>query len=229
MQNLSIADLKTIQAPKRTKSWNPIPHYDVVQAIEEQLLENKLVVLEHHLESSKDQGRIFGRLLFDNEDLGSRFMMGYRNSIDKSMALGFCAGHHVTVCSNMVFSGDYMTFRKHTGLITMDEVINLIKTALQVLPKEKEVFDLKLNQYIKVKLDDDAFKNIVWDLMTADVLKPSKFNRFMDCVAEERELNEGQTLATVHNGYTRLMRSAPTTSLMYQTPRLTGILDRWAA
>jgi len=226
MKNLTLQDLKSLPTPERTATWNPISHYDVVSVMEEQIQKSTLAIVSHHIETTKDSHKLFGRLIFDSEE-NTRFMMGYRNSTNKSMALGFCSGQHVTVCSNMMFSGSYITFRKHTASISLLDVATLTKTALDILPKEKASFDNRMNSYLKVALSDEAFKSVIWDLMVANVLKPSEFNRYLDCVEQERDLNRGQTLATVHNAYTRLYREKPTSHIMYYTPQLTAITDSY--
>ena len=45
---------------------------------------------------------------------GVTLAVGVRNSIDKSLPLGFCAGSRVFVCDNLSFRSELMVHRKHT-------------------------------------------------------------------------------------------------------------------
>src|SRR5262249_47610898 len=45
---------------------------------------------------------------------GVNLSVGVRNSIDKTLPLGFCAGNRVFVCDNLSFSAELLVNRKHT-------------------------------------------------------------------------------------------------------------------
>ena len=223
-------DLALVETPERTATWNPIPHYDIVNIIDEQLEKSNLTVLRHDLEITKQKSRLFGAVTLQSPaDTKTQFMLGYRNAVDKSLALGFCGGLRVVVCSNMMFSGEYITFRKHTGRLCLDEVVELTQAAIAQLPAGKASFDDMLSAYAKVPLNNASFQGVIWDLMVADILKPSEFNRYLECIEIERENNNGQTLATVYNAFTRLYREKPLHNLMTTTPQLTAITYRYAA
>ena len=46
--------------------------------------------------------------------------IGFRNSYNKSISAGFCAGSRVIVCSNLMFTGDIVRIRRHTRNILTD-------------------------------------------------------------------------------------------------------------
>jgi len=45
---------------------------------------------------------------------GVTLAVGIRNSTDKSLPIGFVAGHHVMVCANLAFRSEILVVRKHT-------------------------------------------------------------------------------------------------------------------
>src|SRR5262249_42262060 len=45
---------------------------------------------------------------------GVNLSVGIRNSIDKTLPLGFCAGNRVMVCDNLSFSAELLVNRRHT-------------------------------------------------------------------------------------------------------------------
>jgi hypothetical protein len=57
---------------------------------------------------------------------GGNFLLGGRNSHDRSLALGITAGYRVFVCENGAFSGDYTpVMRKHTRNFNLNNVLSV--------------------------------------------------------------------------------------------------------
>ena len=65
---------------------------------------------------------------------GVALSVGIRNSIDKTLPLGFCAGNRVFVCDNLSFSAELLVNRKHTvnGGARFREAIALAAGRLRV-------------------------------------------------------------------------------------------------
>jgi hypothetical protein len=59
--------------------------------------------------------------------------IGIRNSTDKHFAVGLCAGERVFVCDNLVFSGDFVLFRRHSGTLSEIEMVLMAKEAIGVV------------------------------------------------------------------------------------------------
>lgn len=107
--------VERIKAPAPTKTWFPVAHIDVVRAVEAQLQDAGFVVKKAAHALSHEDGRYFGTLdLASGLADGVTLSVGIRNSIDKSLPLGFCAGTRVFVCDNLSFGADLVVKRKHT-------------------------------------------------------------------------------------------------------------------
>lgn len=119
-------ELKQFAAPPATRSFRPVPHYDVAQAIVETLgLRGVRIEREDYVVDVTGQ-RLFGALDLAHETSEVRFSLGLRNSNDKRMRLGMVAGYRVFVCSNMAFSGDFEpVLRKHTSGLDLIETVSL--------------------------------------------------------------------------------------------------------
>ena len=111
--------LEAVPVPGRTDTWVPIRHTlvldTVIDALEKQGL--KVAGMEHAL--SRSGMRYFGVLQTSTRMASGEVVLviGVRNSMDKSMSAGFCAGEQVFVCDNLAFAAEYSFLRKHTPLI----------------------------------------------------------------------------------------------------------------
>ncbi len=109
-------DLSLVPMPEATDSYIPVPHTHLVDTLSSI---GRDILTEFRLEKeqfalARDGNQLFGVLTFkgDHADLG--LSIGFRNSYDKSMAVGIAVGAEVFVCDNLAFAGDVTILRKHT-------------------------------------------------------------------------------------------------------------------
>jgi len=224
-------DLKHLHTPKPTPTWSPISHFDVVDQTEKAIEDAGISVITSRLDINGPGTYMFGQMTLETSGHNAtRFMLGFRNSTNKHMAVGFTAGLHVYVCSNMMFQGDYMTFKRHTSSLNLERVYELAKEAVGILPKYKEVMDEKFVGYRHQHVGVDTFKKMTFDMMKAGVVNPKMFGSFLSAMNEEINLAHGsRTLAVVHHGVTRLNRKQSLERIIDITPRLTNITDDYYA
>lgn len=219
-------ELKTLPVVEPTKSWNPVPHYNIVDILESRIKQANVPVVSRQIELNQRQQQMFGNYVLEG-DAKTQFSIGFRNSTNKSLAIGFCAGLNIVVCSNLQFSGDWLAFRKHSANLTLDEVAELTDNAIEFLPTMKSDFLSRIKNYTKVPLQDDRFKSTVFDMMKEDVIPSNQFRSFLDCVELEREVkdNKGQTLSLIYNATTRLYKDKSLNRIATVTPRLLDYCD----
>ena len=120
VSELKYKELSHIPVPKRTQTYTPLAHKDLVDFTEE--LSGKLLGNDWEKDGEKfgiarEGKQLFGyhsyKKLNSNED--TSLTIGFRNSYDKSMSAGFVMGERVLVCSNLMFVGEIKRMRKHTG------------------------------------------------------------------------------------------------------------------
>ena len=118
----TLDDLKRVEVPEATYSYEPLPHTKFVEIVKERLPRFGLTQTKERYALSKDGAKMFGVLNCSNgsnaEDWG--IAIGLRNSYDKTMVAGLVAGSNVFVCDNLAFSGEVKIGRKHTGYILSD-------------------------------------------------------------------------------------------------------------
>jgi hypothetical protein len=130
-QEVSLHELRHIDAPEETKTYKPVSHIDLVQkafhAGEDLLRGGDYTFRYGHYGVSEDGNRMFGLLVYKvagNDEMG--LALGLRNSYDKSMAVGVIIGGQLFVCDNGAFSGDIKYLRKHTSTVHEDLDANLV-------------------------------------------------------------------------------------------------------
>ena len=105
----------TRNSRQRTDTWTPIPHYDLVTALEGQLQARGISIVKEQFAVQK--AKLFGVIDTDyqvTEEGGAA--IGIRTANDKSLALQLAIGYRVFVCDNMSFHGDLIALkRKHTA------------------------------------------------------------------------------------------------------------------
>lgn len=133
---VSIDDVKAVKVPQDTDTYTSVPHAELITKLEEIFNDNGHAVVDSRYGLAKKGNQLFGVMSVggsNNVDYG--YTIGFRNSYDKSLALGLVAGARVFVCSNLCFSGDIKQLRKHTSGLDLDrELEKLFKTVVPSLP-----------------------------------------------------------------------------------------------
>ena len=115
-KEVSRNELATVEAPPPTRTWYPIKHSDVLDAVLETVDQTGFAVEKMRLALSRQGAQFFGTL-----DLrcpvaeGVSLAVGIRNSINQTLPLGFVAGTRVFVCDNLAFRSELLVSRKHTA------------------------------------------------------------------------------------------------------------------
>lgn len=118
-QLVTIEELRQIQTPPATSTYQPIGHYDLsrsIRTISQDMLKGYDLIDERY-EIARDGAQLFSVLTFGTDHSEMGLSVGYRNSLDKSMSVGICIGSQVYVCSNMMFSasnGGIVIMKKHS-------------------------------------------------------------------------------------------------------------------
>jgi len=113
-------DLISVITPQATSTWVPIPHAEIVDAVMDSATKAGLTIKRelYGLSGKKDSiaygARMFGVIDFLDGTSDYGYSVGFRNSHDKSMVAGICAGARIFVCANLALAGDFAEKRRHT-------------------------------------------------------------------------------------------------------------------
>ncbi len=175
-------ELDHVQTPTATDTWQPIPHHAYLAHIEATLPAHGLRVVNEAHALTHDGGRYFGLLQVQNghNHPDYSWVLGLRNSHDKSLPAGLVAGSSVFVCDNLAFSGEIEVSRKHTSFILRDLPL-LVKDALGRLVGKWFDQDRRIARYRDYQLSDAGAHDLTIRALDAGAIT----NRMIPDVLEE--------------------------------------------
>ncbi len=229
------AEVLAVPEPTFTPTWHPVSHAKIVNAVQTVCEDRGIGIINQEYSMNQSGTKLFASYGLDiggNE--GSHYMLGFRNAIDMSFAIGFAAGTLITVCSNMMISGDLLVFRKHTSALNESLLLKLSDDALGgAITKMDALYrwHQSLKEYY-VPMDD--FKKMTFDMINAGVFSGSQFSNYMNCVDAERKISNygtvldgARSLYVVHGGVTRLLRNANLLRLSDATAKLETVVNHY--
>lgn len=149
----AVTECKT---PRATQTWQPIPHHELVQQVEQTVRSNGLIVGNQAHSLSHGGDRYFGLTSICREGPDApdyQWVMGIRNSHDQSFPAGLVCGAQVFVCDNLSFSGEIKMARKHTRHI-MRDMGKIVQQAVGRLSEMWHVQDGRILAYRNAEITD---------------------------------------------------------------------------
>lgn len=224
--NNRVTEAEVIQVPAVpfTKSFHPVHHRQVLDAIRSGVVATGLEIVKTEYVLANNGNRMFGiwDLNGGNDELC--WSIGIRNSMDKSMALGITAGTRVFVCENLAFSGEFVEFRRHTKGLIYDELEFMAYRAMKKMVSNLTKFQAWHEGLKNFSLTEWDAKILLVEIMTNSIIPPSKFARFS-------ELYFGgvydPTLWGFHETVTDVLRDSNLLALPKKNRMLNGMLDTY--
>lgn len=170
---LTREELTRLACPESTKSWKPIPHHEIVQAVIETLGYRHLNVVREQYAATPDGNKMFGVMEIDVELTGMRFVLGLRNSNDKSLRLAITVGYRVFVCDNLSFNGDFTPLlTKHTHNV---QLLDQVSIAIDRVQRQWPALTDEIDRWKNKRISDKEAKEIIYNAFVERRLKaPSK-------------------------------------------------------
>lgn len=168
-------ELSRVQTPAATGTWQPIPHEQYVGQIERELPRHGLTVIQEAHALTHDGGRYFGLMQIQNgcSSPDYTWVLGLRNSHDKTLPAGLVAGSQVLVCDNLAFIGEVQVSRKHTSFILRD-LPQLIGNAIAQLLGRFHDQDRRVERYQACRLSDADAHDLTVRALDAEVICASR-------------------------------------------------------
>lgn len=167
-------ELFQVPLPAKTESYTPVAHYDLVNTIEKNVRSNfkdlKIVSSDYKLNGNGQQ--FMGMLHFQdqsNPNSELNMSLGFRNSYDKSMAIGLASGAQIIVCSNGMMLGELNLLRKHTTNVWSD-VNGLVSKSLDKLVENFEVVKKDMVNMRSHYIDQNELHRITGELFMQEGL-----------------------------------------------------------
>ena len=171
-------EIQRVFTPPPTETWTPIPHIQLVTQVEQTLRTNGLIVGNQAHSLSHEGARYFGLMEIQREESEEDYcwVLGLRNSHDKTFPAGITAGAQVLVCDNLSFSGEVKLARKHTRFICRD-LPRLVQSAVGKLMERWHHQDARLATYKLADLDDRAPHDLVIRACDVGVVRQPEADR----------------------------------------------------
>ena len=172
--------LALVPTPSPTDTWQPIPHETYVHRIEQALPDYGLSVVQEAHAITHDGTRYFGLIQVQNRCSSPDYtwVLGLRNSHDKSLPAGLVAGSQVFVCDNLAFSGEVQISRKHTPNILRD-LPGLVDSALTRLLGLFRFQDQRVERYQATRLNDADAHDLTIKALDSGVVCASRIPEVM--------------------------------------------------
>lgn len=117
---VTMNELKLVPIPEKTDTYQPVGHFELADRLKKKAEDILGPALNEKFELGRKGQQLFGVYSFKSPVDDFKTSIGFRNSYDKSLSVGFCSGASVVVCSNLMFAGDFVKHRKHTTNVFSD-------------------------------------------------------------------------------------------------------------
>lgn len=222
-------DVFQIPTPASTRTWAPLPHGTLLVEVEHALLAHNLQVTSQAHSLTPDGSRYFGLLgvAFSGSTRDIGWVLGVRNSHDKSFPAGIVAGMQVLVCDNLSFSGEVKLTRKHTRHILRD-LPGLVEGGIRRITGHWVNQDKRVEAYRRTPLDDKSAHDVIIRAADHEAIGSRQIPRVL---REWREPSHPEfkirSAWSLFNAFTEVLKDG-LESLPRKTEALHGLFDRLA-
>lgn len=226
-QSADLDEVRSVHTPRSTDSWCPIPHDQLINTVQRTLASTNLRIGNQAHSLSHEGLRYFGLMEVHTQNTNDDYcwVLGLRNSHDKTFPAGIVAGASVFVCDNLSFSGEIKFARKHTRFIVRD-LPQLVSRSIGLLLAKWHHQDKRIAAYKEAIITDIEAHDLV--IRATDVGVCS--NRLIPPVLHEwreprHDAFEGRNVWSLFNAFTESLKDGNLAELPKRTEALHGLLD----
>jgi hypothetical protein len=220
--------LKAVATPRGTSTWYPLAHQDLLEEVETQLGSVGFTIGRESHALSHDGQRYFGVMevrLHDRPERDYAWVVGLRNSHDKTFPAGLVAGTSVFTCDNLAFSGEVKISRKHTRFARRD-LRHLTARAVGKLGERFQGLDRRIEAYRDCPLPDWAAHDLVIRAVDCRAITPKQVPAV---VQEWRHPGHNEfrdrNLWSLFNAFTEVYKAQNPTLTIHRSEALHGLCD----
>ena len=151
--------LALVPTPSPTATWRPVPHIDVVDAVEYAISNRGMTIESERFGLARDQQKMFGVITLAKQSNPEwTRCIGIRNSHDQSFAAGICCGVSVLVCSNLCFGGEFVIKRRHTSGI---DLFSMVEETMDAMTDNYLSFEERLLNLHDIGVTDNQARILI--------------------------------------------------------------------
>ena len=227
-ETVSREDVYEVPTPAGTKTWYPLAHSGLLTEVESQLQSAGFRITNEGHALSHEGHRYFGLLevsLPGNEARDYNWVVGLRNSHDKSLPAGIVAGASVLVCDNLSFTGEVRISRKHTRFAARD-LRHLTSRAVGQLGDRFHALDDRIQAYREKRVTDMLAHHTLVRALDCGAIVTSQ----IPSVIEEWRRPSHDAFAprnawSLFNAFTEASKGSNPHTVVNRTQALHGLMD----
>jgi hypothetical protein len=222
-------ELDAIDAPPPTRTWFPVRHSNVIDTVAEALAGAGFAIRRLRFAVARHDARMFATMDLETALAdGVSLAVGIRNSTDKSLPLGFCAGSRVFVCDNLAFRSELLVRRKHTRF-GRERFHEEICEAVASLEQFRVAEAARIRRMQGVEIGDELAESLILRGHLAEIVSPRLLPALVRGWREPaHEEFRPRTVWSLFNAFTAVLaprqRSNPQ-QFAALTMRLSSLLD----
>lgn len=217
-----------IPTPAGTQTWFPLAHSGLLTEVESQLQSAGFRINNEGHALSHEGARYFGLLEVaipgDHQEEYS-WVVGIRNSHDKSYPAGLVAGSKVFVCDNLSFTGEVKISRKHTRFAARD-LRHLTSRAVGQLGDRFHALDDRIQAYREKRVSDKLAHDTVVRALDCRAIVTSQIPTVIE---EWREPSHDafapRNAWSLFNAFTEASKGINPHTVVNRTQALHGLFD----
>lgn len=218
----------SVRTPRGTDTWYPLSHRSLVSEVQSELKVSGFQITGERHALSHEGARYFGVFSIalpsrQQNDVG--WVVGLRNSHDKTYPAGLVAGTRVLVCDNLCFSGEIRLSRKHTKFASRD-LRQLMARAVGQLGEKFRNLDQRVEAYRRQPFGDKETHDFIVRSIDSRVITPTQVP---DILKEWREPSHEEfrprTLWSLFNSYTEVFKLGNPHTTVRRSQALHGLCD----
>ena len=217
-----------VPTPRGTDTWYPLSHQSLLEEVQTQLEACGFGVGRESHAISHSGARYFGVMevnLSDQVERDYAWVVGLRNSHDKTFPAGLVAGTSVLCCDNLAFTGEVKISRKHTRFAQRD-LKNLTARAVGRLGDRFQALDKRIEAYRGRHLRDSRAHDLIIRALDCRAITNSQVP---SVVQEWREPSHQEfrprTLWSLFNAVTEVYKTQNPNLTLPRSEALHGLCD----
>jgi hypothetical protein len=225
---VSLDELANVGCPAATESFQPIPHFQLVETARRNLQDAGFQVIAEEHATARYGLRYFGGFAVTGTEISApdrTLVVGLRNSHDKGFAASICLGNRMTVCENLCFSANIKLARRHTTFILRD-INAVIARAIGRLADHFGDMGRRIDLYKSTGITRATAAELAYALATKGALPPRDiYSALQEWEAPRHPEFGGNTLWTLYNAVTENLKGGDLSKLPDRTMTMQSVFD----
>jgi len=218
--------VRSVPQPEFTPTWKPYSHAQVIDATAIAVEKNGLTVRKKTYSLDVSGANMFGLWEVGKRN-GKMNCIGFRNSVNKQLSIGYTSVLTIVVCTNQITHANWFLLRRHTAMLTVASLSKLAQGAVDRVVQDFNVTDRWHEDLKNYEIKRRKAELLTVRAMREEVLSPSKFLEFDALLfgAENKKPVYDLNLHGFHGALTQLIRDNNLHVLAIKNKQITNFIN----